>query len=122
MLLSYMTRINKDGEDYIDLCIIPDKPDNLSIPTSVFMLTETVAAVYRVGPEEAFITNLDTDGALIIQAMEPAGLYLTLNVAIRPGLRVRRIKLFRNPDRTCRVQYEKDRGGWIDYQANLQRT
>lgn len=123
MLLSYLTRTNKDGVDYVDLCIIPDKPDLLTVPTSIFLLGETTAAVYRVGPEEAFITNIDSDGGLIIQPMEPAGLYLTLNLAIRPGLRVKRIKLTRvGNSRDCKVQYERDRGGWEDYVANRQRV
>ncbi len=121
MLLSYLTR-TKDGNDYVDLCIVPDKPDSLTVPTSIFMLGETPSAVFRLSGEEAFIANIDTDGGLIIQPLEPAGLYLTLNLAIRPGLRVKRIKLMRSDNRTCRVFFEKERQGWEEYQANRQRT
>ena len=121
MLLAYLTRV-RDGIDYTDLVLIPDKPDSLTVPTSVFLLSETIYAVYRIGPEEAFITNLDTDGGLIIQPMEPAGLYLTLNLPVRPGFRVRRIKLIRTGERSCKVYYEKDRSGWEEYIANKQRV
>lgn len=121
MLVAYLTRI-RDGKDYTDLCIIPDKPDLLTVPTSLFTLGETPVAVYRIGPEESFITNIEPDGALVITPIEPAGLYLTLNVAVRPGMRVKRVKVIRTGEKSCKIYFEKERAGWEEYLANRQRV
>ena len=122
MILAYITRTRND-QDYMELSIVPDKPDQLSIPVNVFTIHPTRAAVYRVSAEESFMAIADpTDGGLVLKAIEPAGLYLTLNVAIRPGLRVKRIKLLRREDGSCTTMYEKERGGWEEYVANHERT
>ena len=52
MLLAYMHCFGTEA-NYPELCIVPDKPDQFSVPVRVDTLRVTDVAIYRMGPQEA---------------------------------------------------------------------
>jgi hypothetical protein len=110
------------NQDEIDLCLVPDKPDSLSVPVRVKDLSATVAAFQRIGPEEGVTTTFDEqDGALVINALNPASIYLTPNLPQSPGYRVRKVKILLSQDGSYRTLYEREGKGWEEWIANRER-
>lgn len=109
MLLAYM---HCDAQaNSPDLCLIPDKPDQFSIPVRVETLRITDVAVYRVGPEEALtIDNDPQDGGLVLVPFFPAKLYLTPDLPQYPGMYVKKAKICISRDGLYSIFYvqEKD--------------
>jgi len=109
------------NRDETDLCIVPDKPDLLSVPIRVRDFQPTVAAFHRVGPEEGVVVMMDpTDGGLVISALVPGSIYLTPNLMVAPGFKVRKIKIFEE-DGLYRTMYEREGKGWEEWTANKER-
>jgi hypothetical protein len=122
MLLAFVNR-TRNEQDQLELCIVSEKSDLLTVPIRVFSLRAQDAAVYRAGPDETFTVNEDpNDGGLILSTSEPNALFLTQNHAVRPGMRVKRIKIVGTSEDNCQVYYDRDKGIWERWLANRERT
>jgi len=120
MLLCYASGLGAQ-RDETDLCIVPDKPDLLSVPIRVRDFQPTIAAFHRVGPEEGVTVSVDeTDGGLIIAALNPGSIYLTPNLSQSPGFKVRKVKVFEDNGQ-FRTLYEREGKGWDEWIANRER-
>jgi len=109
------------NRDESDLCIVPDKPDMLSVPVRIRDFRPTVAAFHRIGPEEGVNITFDqADGGLIIAALTPGSIYLTPNLAQAPGYRVKKIKIF-EADGEYRTLFEREGKGWEEWISNRER-
>jgi hypothetical protein len=107
MLLAYMHGRATQSERQ-ELCLIPDKPDSLSYPVPIASLEETSAAVYRIGQGESFIVRTDpSDRSLIIEALKPAHVYLTLDRPDQPGFHVQRVKVTKSSGGFL-IRYQRD--------------
>ena len=117
MLLAYM---NCDPQaNFPDLCLIPDKPDQFSVPVRVDTLRVTEAAVFRLGPEEALTVEKDPeDGGLVLVPFFPAKLYLTPDLPQYPGMGVKKAKIFISRDGVYSIYYVQDKdaqGTWREW-------
>jgi hypothetical protein len=125
MLLSYYHCFGAD-KDYPELCILADKPDAFSIAVPLERIGVTSAAVYRVGPGEAFIADLDpSDGAIIIKPVASGKLLLTPDVADGPGMRVKKIKVRKLAPGKYQTFYLQDRneeGDWQEWDPTKRRV
>jgi len=114
--------INKNE---IDLCIMPDKPDILSVPVRIKDMKETFAAFQRIGPDEGVTVTIDPqDYGIIVAAMTPASIFLTPNLPQSPGYRARKVKIFIEPGpngNTYRTLYEREGKDWEEWVANRER-
>ncbi len=111
--------INKDEQD---LCLMPDKPDILSVPVRVRELRETRAAFHRLGPDEGVNVTFDDDGGVVIAAMVPGSVYLTPNLPQAPGFRARKVKIFLEDNGEFRTLYEREGKGWEEWISNKERV
>ena len=115
MLLAY-THCYGPREDRPELCLIPDKLDQISTAVRVDSLTETDCAVYRLGPLEAFkVWTDEQDGGTVIKALEPASIYLTPNLPDRPGVKVRQLKVLKDGEGRYRTFFYPDRDTDLDW-------
>ncbi len=115
--------VNRNGQTKNELCVVPDKPDPLASPVVIRELFPTVAAVFRVGADEAMIVAADEhDGQMVITALEPSAVYLTPNLAQFPGMRARKVKIVPSADGSIRSYYAKDRNTpWEEWVPNRER-
>ena len=121
MFLCYMTLPDQDSTS-IQLCLVPDKHDPLSLPTRIDNLFPTAAAVLRVGEMEAASVAFDEkDNSIIISAMEPNKIYLTPNLAQFPGLSTRHIKVILNESGDHETFQSRDKKTWEPWIANQER-
>lgn len=121
MLICYMP-IRNGNETDLKLCLVADKPDELSLPVEIDKLDLTGAAVLRVGPEEACVVLQDpSDNQMIISAMIPARIYLTPNLSQFPGINTQHIKVIKYNDGTYRTYYSRDKVEWVEWIANQER-
>lgn len=110
--------INKDE---IDLCLVPDKPDILSVPIRISDMFDTVAAFIRLGPEEGVNVKVDEqDGGIIITALSGAPIYLTPNLNLSPGYKVKKMKIFKEEGQ-YRTYFEREGKGWEEWISNRER-
>lgn len=110
------------NRDEIDLCLVPDKPDILSVPVRVKDISPTVAAFLRIGPDEGITATFDEqEQAVVITALTPASIYLTPNLPQAPGYRVKRVKVLLNEKGDYRTLYEREGKGWEEWVANRER-
>lgn len=119
MLLAFVCGFG-DNQEQLDLCLIADKTDILSRPIRISNLFPNPAAVVRVGPEEAAAINIDqSDGGIVISALNPSAIYLTPNLPQTPGFKTRKVKIVMSSEE-YRTFYEKS-GGWEEWIANKER-
>ena len=114
--------IERNGEVFHDLCFVPDKPDNLSLPVRVDELEQTDAAVFRMGPEESMIVTREPDGSKLITAREPALVYLTPNLSQYPGVRAKYVKILKTGEREWRTYFSKDKARWDEWTPSKERV
>ena len=55
---------------------------------------------------------------MIIEAIKPKGIYLSPNLAERPGVMVAKVKIVKLGPRQYKTYYYKDRAGWEEFIAN----
>ena len=109
MLLSYVHCFGPQSEQP-ELCIVPDKPDQFSVPARVDTIGVTDAGVFRVGPAETFVAKVDPeDGGLIIEPVKPSKLFITPDLPEQPGVKARSIKILKNEEGRCKSYYLADR-------------
>jgi len=109
------------------LCMLPDKPDEFTVPSRIDSLQVTEAALYRLGPLESAKIEVDpNDGGLVIEPVRPAKLYLTPNLPQSPGMTAKRIKIFRkdtgdSSQMAFETQYLQDgvsKEEWLKWEPN----
>lgn len=121
MFLAFVSGLGPDRIE-TDLCLVPDKPDIMTVPMRIRDIVPETAASYRIGAEEAVCAMIDpADGALVIAALNPGSIYLTPNLMVSPGFKVRKIKVVIEGER-YRTFYERERAGWEEWVANKERT
>ena len=121
MLFAYMNCFGVESA-HAELCLVPDRPDQFSVPVRIESLEATEAAVFRVGPVEAVTIKIDAlDRGLIIEPLSPAKLFVTPDLPQYPGVHVKKLKVLKLAERRYRTlfQQEKDRGEewreWVPY-------
>lgn len=115
MLFGYtLIQDNLKGQK-MELALIPDKFGIL--PTPIYTLPFTEAAVCFASPDEAFLVKPAEDSGLIIQAQKPGKIYLTPNRPDRPGYSVSRIKITRTAEGTIKCFFDRDKG-WEEFNPN----
>ena len=119
MLLGYTIGFG-ERHDELELCFVPDKPDLLSKPIPVRSLFPNPAGVVRVGPDEAILVNIDSEGMMVVSAVMPCAIYLTPNLPQSPGFRVKRVK-FAQDGENWQTYYDRDKGNWDLWIANKER-
>jgi hypothetical protein len=120
MLLCFASGLGPN-RDESDLCIVPDKPDLLSVPVRMRDFQETIAGFHRIGPEEGVSITFDqSDGGMVIAALPPGSIYLTPNLSQSPGFKVRKVKIFDTEGR-YKTLYEREGKGWEEWNANRER-
>ena len=124
MLLAYMH--NRAAYlSWPELCLVPHKTDEFTMPIRVDTLRPTDSAVYRLGPEEALLVEKDEkDGGTIIVPMYPAKLYLTLDLPQFPGMNVKQAKVLKDAEGAYKVFYPYDKDGetsWRQWIPNREK-
>lgn len=110
--LLFLNSTDKNGIS--ELCLFPEKVSPLFSPIPIKALLTSSAALYFISPEEAFKVDIDEDGAITITPFLPNKLYLTPNRSEKPGFSVTRVKVFRLPEGTYRMFFDRDKG-WEEY-------
>ena len=122
MLLCYMP-VEEEGRVTNELAIVPDKPDLLSRPVPVRVLFPTVAAVFRIGTDEALtVSSESTSRQLIISALEPSAIFLTPNLPQFPGFNTKHIKIVIGENGQIQTFHSRDRKSWDEWIANKVRV
>ena len=122
MLYCFMV-IERNGVYSHELCIVPDKPDSLSLPIRIADLQPTHAAVFRVGSEEVMTVTFDErESAMHITPHEPALVYLTPNLAAFPGVRAKHLKIQKMGNNEYRTYYSKDKQRWDEWTPSKERV
>jgi hypothetical protein len=117
MLLAFMHCFGAQS-NCAELCIVPDKPDQFSVPVRVDTLEVTDAAVLRLGPIEAITVRLDPrDNGMVIEPMFPAKLFITPDLPQYPGVHVKRLKILRTAERQYQVYFLHDKDREEDWRA-----
>jgi hypothetical protein len=120
MLLCYCNGLGKEQNE-IDLCFVPDKADGMTRPFRVRDIRVTASAVYRIGPEETLIAKFDPEGSgIIFEPIPPAGMYLTPNLSVQPGFRVKKVRISVGAD-GFKTFFDQERGKWEEWVANKDR-
>ncbi|NLF25226.1 MAG: hypothetical protein GX589_06155 [Deltaproteobacteria bacterium] len=121
MLFAYMLCSGLQSE-HAELCLIPERPDQFSVPVRIESLEPTEAAVFRVGPTEAITVKVDPhDRGLIIEPFPPTKIHITPDLPQYPGVNVKKLKVLKLAERSYRTlfQQEKDRNEewreWVPY-------
>ena len=92
-----------------ELCLVADRPDQLSVPVRVDTLLETDCAVCRLSQLETFKVKFDpSDGSMIIDPVIPTKLNITPTYPDRPGIEVRRLKIIRLGDRRYKTFFMQE--------------
>lgn len=124
MLLTYLHCFGPEQQKP-DLCIIPDKPDQFSVPVRIDSLINTEAAIHRLGPIEAITVEIDpSDKGIVIAPLKPAKFFLTPDVHDQPGVSVRKVKIFKGADGRYATFYLMDRheeGQWQPWEPLKRR-
>jgi hypothetical protein len=80
-----------------------------SFPIRVETLVETIAAVYRLGPQEGVRVKHDSnDGGIVLEPVPPSKLYLTPSQPDRPGFQVACAKVVVLGDNQYETFYMQD--------------
>jgi hypothetical protein len=121
MLLAYVV-VPDSGSDIPQLCIVPEYSDLLARPIRIDVATAQSAAVYWVGPKEAFVVENQKDpNVKVIRPVPPAAIFLTPNSPNQPGVITAKIMVTKRPDGTYSTQYSRDSGdNWKPWVANSQ--
>ncbi len=121
MLLAYVI-VPDSRSDVPRLCIVPEYSDLLARPIPVDVVVANPAAVYWVGPKEAFVVENQRDpNVKVLRSVPPAAIFLTPNSPNQPGIITAKIKLTKRPDGSYETQYSRDSGeNWKPWVANSQ--
>lgn len=93
MYLAYCL-IAESGTSSLRLCMVPDKPDEISIPIPVDRFINCEAAICRVGlGDSCTIKWLEEEQSFLIKSVSPSRMYLTPELPTKPGVWVTRIKV-----------------------------
>jgi hypothetical protein len=121
MLLAYAYPFGP-ASDRPELCLLPAKPDQFSVPVRVFTLIETKCAVLRLSPTEGITVQMDrSDGGCIITPVVPSKLYLTPSQPDRPGIIVKSVKVIPREDGSATTYYldeGRSAGSWKEWAPN----
>jgi hypothetical protein len=120
MILAYAYPFGP-GADQPELCLIPSKPDQFSVPVRVFTLIETRCAVIRLSPTEGITVQMDqSDGGYVVTPVVPSKLYLTPSQPDRPGINVKSVKIVPNEDGSATTYFldEGRNSGWKAWTPN----
>lgn len=120
MILAYCHCFGADKNP--ELCIVPDKPDQMSVAAIVDTFIPTDAAIYRCGPFESMrVRRGEAENSLIFEPMIPSKLYVTPNLSDRPGVAAKKIQVVIKGERQYEVTYIADsdsRGTWKKWSPN----
>jgi hypothetical protein len=106
MLLAYSHCAYPDKLSF-ELCLIPDKPDDFGRPMPLSLIEVTESAVLKVGAgESCLIRPTNKDGAIVIDPIKPAKIYLTLDRPDQPGFAVK-TALLRKEGSVWRISYQR---------------
>jgi len=114
MFLCFMA-IEREGKVRHELCLVPDKPDPLSLPVRIEDLEPTDSAVFRIGESEAVVVSIETDGSTLLAPCDPALIYLTPNLVQYPGMRAKYAKVQKIGERRYRTFFSKDKAKWEEW-------
>lgn len=120
MLLAYVN-FHQPAGDRLDLCIVPEKLDVFAAPIRVEALPLTTNAIVRVSSLEGIKVRLDdSDGGLIIAAVEPSKLFLTPSQPDLPGIEVGKFKIVLRSDSAHLVFFKPLMGSdtWKEWRPN----
>ena len=123
MLLAYTYNYNI-RQDKPFLAIMPDLAiDRLALPVPIDKLAISDVAIFYVSNQEA-VTVRKEDNGLVIQPLSGQNLYITTNLADRPGVSARELKIIRDPKTSayiCNYKKEKDTTWreWTPYAVQL---
>lgn len=121
MLLCYLP-IKQGEEINLKLCLVPDKPDMLTLPIEIDKFSPTIPAIVRLSAEESCTVAVDPqDNQLIISSLAPSRIYLTPNLSQFPGMHTGHIKVVRYEDDSLRTFYSRDKVTWEEWVANYER-
>ena len=115
MLLAYSPYVTNE-RGYAELCIIPDKPDSLSVPYPVNKFFVTNAGILRLGPEEALLVESVTSSEVVFKALNPSKLFLTLDLPLKPGFHVNQVKV-QITERGYKSFYKREKPEWQEWVA-----
>ncbi len=119
MIFGLISGVALEGEGP-ELCIIPDKPSSFSVPVKISSLLQTDYAIHFVSVEEGFTVTVDAqDHGTVVTAVRPNVFFLTPNLPHRPGFRVDRIKVVKQPNNRFTCYYDRGKG-WENWNPNRQ--
>ena len=116
MLLAYTYNYNMKPDKPF-LAIMPDLAiDRSATPVPIDKLAISDSAIFYVSNQEALCVRREDNG-LVIRPLGGQQLYLTTNLADRPGISAKEIKIFKEQGSTlfkCLYKKEKDTS-WRDW-------
>lgn len=106
-----------------ELCIVPDKPENWSLPFPVDLMLNNPAAFYFIGPGEGInVHEVPEENAKILEACPPAFFFITPNRADNPGVKATELKIIPQGDKQYSTFYKRDnKAEWKEFVSNQQR-
>lgn len=107
MLVSYLM-LGSYPDNKMELCLMADKTDAAAIPIPLNRLRTTESALLRVGPTETATVAQEPEG-MLIKAMRPAKMFLTLDLPTSPGISVEAIRLVEGDSEEPKVFYREER-------------
>ncbi len=108
MFLAYVY-VNTPEYRGLELTLVPDKPDQFSLPIPVDSLVETTAALLRISPLEAMVVKKDPEGdILILEPAAPSKLFITPDLHDKPGVSVKTMRIQFFGGRNYQITYIQD--------------
>jgi hypothetical protein len=114
MLIAYCATLGKEAE-YVELCLIPNEPNEYAKPFRVDLLSASDCAVTYIGPREGVLVRFE-EGAKVIEPIIPALLFLTPTNPEKPGVQAAMIRVRKDADNKYEIDYKRDKAGkWLEW-------
>lgn len=97
MLIAY-TNYHDPRSENLDLCLIPERPDQYAFPLKVSALRQVENAIIRVSALEGIKVKQEGEATLIVTPVEPAPMFITPSYPDLPGIRIKLAKFIFEPN------------------------